>query len=207
MKYPQLALKVDNASTKEFKLGHKNFNRRVIMLDQGTKNLMVFEGIASILFGVSAIFWPGLTIRTLLYLFASFVLVVGLINMMSGIFSIKTSPSSWYLKVLVGALELGVGVYLLRHPAVTFATFILLIGFSLIVNGLFRIVISLSEKLPQTLKTMLLVAGLLSLIVGVVVLFQPVSSGVAFVWLLGLYALLSGPVILAAALEQAPAKK
>jgi uncharacterized membrane protein HdeD (DUF308 family) len=177
------------------------------MVDQGTKNLMMFEGMASIIFGVAAVFWPKLTIGTLLYIFATFILAVGIINMVSGIFQIKSSPSSWYLRLLVGALELGVGVYLLRHPKVTFATFILLIGFTLIINGLFRVVISLSEKLPATLKTMLLIAGLLSFLVGIVVLFQPVAAGVAFVWILGLYALLTGPVILAAAFDQTPAKK
>ena len=83
------------------------------MIDQGTKNLMVFEGIVSIAFGIAAVFWPGLTILTLLYIFASYILVMGLINMMSGIFQIKTNPSSWYLKLLVGVLEIGAGVYLL----------------------------------------------------------------------------------------------
>ena len=81
------------------------------MIDQGTKNLMVFEGIVSIAFGIAAVFWPGLTILTLLYIFASYILVMGLINMMSGIFQIKTNPSSWYLKLLVGVLEIGAGVY------------------------------------------------------------------------------------------------
>jgi uncharacterized membrane protein HdeD (DUF308 family) len=177
------------------------------MIDQGTKNLMVFEGLVSIAFGVAAVFWPGLTILTLLYIFASYILVMGLINMMSGIFQIKTNPSSWYLKLLVGVLEIGAGVYLLRHPKVTFATFILLIGFALIFNGLFRIVVSLSEKLPSTIKTFLLIAGVLSLGVGVFVLFQPVTSGVAFVWILGLYALITGPLMIAAANDLSHSKK
>jgi uncharacterized membrane protein HdeD (DUF308 family) len=177
------------------------------MIDQQTKSLMIFEGMISIIFGIAAVFWPKLTIVTLLYIFASYILVLGLINMMNGITQIKSNPSSWYLKLLVGVLELGVGVYLLRHPKVTFATFILLIGFSLIFNGLFRMVVSVSEKLPSTLKTMLIISGLLSLGVGVFVLFQPAASGIAFVWILGLFALINGPLIIAAANDLSPSKK
>jgi uncharacterized membrane protein HdeD (DUF308 family) len=84
---------------------------------------------------------------------------------------------------------------------VTFATFILLIAFSLIFNGLFGFVIILSEKSSSTAKTMQLISSVLGLIVGIVVLYQPISSGVAFVWLLGLYALLTGPIQLALAHE------
>ena len=176
------------------------------MIDQTTKNLMIFEGMASIAFGIAAVFWPGLTVKTLLYLFASYVLVIGLINIMNGIFQIKTNPSSWFLKLVLGALELGVGVYLLRHPVVTYATFVLLIGFTLIFNGIFRLVISFSEKISSTMRTMLLIGGALGLLAGIVVLFQPAASGVAFVWILGLYALLTGPIMLAAA-HDVPVKK
>jgi uncharacterized membrane protein HdeD (DUF308 family) len=177
------------------------------MIDQGTKNLMIFEGMISIAFGIAAVFWPGLTILTLLYIFASFILVLGLINMMGGVSQIKSNPSSWYLKLIVGVLELGVGVYLLRHPKVTFATFILLIGFALIFNGLFKLVTSVSEKLPSTLMTLLLISGLLSLGVGIFVLFQPATAGVAFVWIVGLYALITGPLIIAAANDMSSSKK
>jgi len=42
---------------------------------------------------------------------------------------------------------------------------------------------------------------LVSLIAGIVVLRQPVAGGIAFVWVLGLYALISGPLMIALASE------
>jgi uncharacterized membrane protein HdeD (DUF308 family) len=43
--------------------------------------------------------------------------------------------------------------------------------------------------------------GAIAIVAGVVLLFQPESSGVAFVWILGLYALLTGPLMIALALD------
>ena len=171
-------------------------------MDDTMKTVGVLGGIAAIIFGVAAVFWPGLTTLTLLYLFAAFVLVSGLINMFEGLVAIggKTS-ASWVLKLLIGALQIGVGVYLLRHPHVTFATFILLIGFTLIFRGVFDVVVALANKMTAQHKTLLMVAGVISFVVGIVVLYQPVSSGVAFVWLLGLYALITGPITLAVAID------
>jgi uncharacterized membrane protein HdeD (DUF308 family) len=42
----------------------------------------------------------------------------------------------------LGVFQLGVGVYLVRHTAVTFSTFIILIGFTLIARGVFEAVVA-----------------------------------------------------------------
>ena len=172
-------------------------------MDENTmKGLRISEGIVALLFGIAAVFWPQLTLVTLLYLFATFILVSGVINLINGIFTGGRGFGSWFLRVLLSILEIGVGVYLLRHPHVTFATFILLIGFALIFRGVFEIVMALMDNLSSGHRFLLFIVGALSVVVGIIVLFQPVASGVAFVWLLGLYALISGPIIIAVALDQ-----
>lgn len=170
-------------------------------MNDTTRTVGILGGVAAILFGVAAVFWPQITLVTLLYLFAAFVLVSGIFALFEGIFSIGNKGSSWFLRLLIGVLQIGVGVYLLRHPHVTFATFILLIGFTLIFRGVFDLVTAFTEKLTATGRTLMMIGGAISLIVGVVVLFQPAASGVAFVWLVGLYALITGPITIALAVD------
>jgi uncharacterized membrane protein HdeD (DUF308 family) len=170
-------------------------------MNDTTRTVGILGGVTTILFGIAAVFWPQLTIVTLLYLFAAFVLVSGLFGLFDGITSIGTKGSSWVLKLLLGVLQIGVGIYLLRHPHVTFATFILLIGFTLIFRGVFDMVVAFTEKMSATNRTLSLIGGAIALIVGIIVLFQPVTSGVAFVWLLGLYCLISGPIMIALAVD------
>lgn len=165
------------------------------------RGLAITEGIVAVLFGIAAVFWPGLTIVTLLYLFAAFVLASGIINLMTGIFHMRHTSGSWFLKILISILEIGIGVFLLRHPHVTFATFILLIGFALIFRGVFDIVGAFIDTITPGHQVMMVIAGALALIVGIIILLEPVSGGIAFVWVLGLYALITGPILISVALD------
>jgi uncharacterized membrane protein HdeD (DUF308 family) len=164
--------------------------------------IRVTEGIVAVLFGIAAVFWPGLTIITLLYLFAGFILVSGIINLFTGIFHFGEGAGTWILKVLLAFLQVGIGIYLLRHPHVSFATLILLIGFALIFRGVFEIVSAFMEDLSAAGRSTLIIVGALALLSGIIVLFQPVAGGVAFVWILGLYALIMGPMTIASALNE-----
>ncbi len=163
--------------------------------------LRIIEGIVALLFGIAAVFWPGLTILTFLYLFAAFILASGLINLFAGIFHFGEGVGVWILKLLLSLLQIGIGVYLLRHPHVSFAAFILLIGFAFVFRGVFEIVAAFMDDLNAGMRTALILVGALSLLVGIVMLFQPVSGGVAFVWVIGLYALVAGPVMIASAIS------
>lgn len=165
---------------------------------------LTIRGILAILFGIAAIFWPGLTLKTLVYLFGGFILANGLVTLIIGLTNVYNAGSSFLSRmaiVLLGILEIGVGVYLLRHPRVSFTTLILLIGFMLIIRGIIDIVVGLIEARGAMHKTAMIIGGLLAGIAGVVLLFQPVSGGVAFVWILGLYALITGPLLIALALD------
>lgn len=165
---------------------------------------LVLRGVVAVLFGIAAVFWPGLTILTLLYLFAAFLLVGGVFGLVQGITRLgqgNVSVLTRMLKPLLGVLEIGVGIYLLRHPHVTFTTFILLIGFILIVRGVFEVVEGLFEEGPSLYRVVMILIGLLAVLAGIIVLFQPEASGVAFVWILGIYAIVIGSLELAAAVE------
>src|SRR4030095_6553847 len=102
--------------------------------------VLTVRGVAAILFGLAAIFWPELTLVTLVYLFSAFILIYGIVDIIQGLASIGRGGVGWILTLLLGFLEIGVGVYLLRHTLVAFSTFILLIGFTLIVRGIMEVI-------------------------------------------------------------------
>lgn len=162
---------------------------------------LVLRGIATVIFGIAAVFWPGITLVTVVYLFSAYVLISGIINIIVGIREIERL-SWWFLTILLGIFELGVGVYLLRHPLVSFVTLILLIGFTLIARGVIEVVESFFESgVTVTGRTLSVIVGLAAILTGIVLLFQPASAGVAFVWILGIYALVVGSLHLAMAID------
>lgn len=162
---------------------------------------LTVRGVAAILFGLAAVFWPGLTLVALVYLLAAFVLASGIVNIVQSVMSIG-HHRSWVLTMVVGLIEVGVGLYFVRHPNVTFATFILVAGLLFIAHGIIDIVAALAEDgVTATSRLLAIIVGIAALLVGILLLFQPAASGVAFVWLLGLYALISGPLMIAMSLD------
>jgi uncharacterized membrane protein HdeD (DUF308 family) len=160
----------------------------------------VAEGVAALLFGIAAVFWPGLTLVILVYLFSAFVLAWGVASIVNGILSIP-HRSTWWLTLVFGILSTGVGVYLVRHTNVSFKTFILLIGFTLIIRGVFDLLSVFLEKTNATTRVLWSILGLSGILVGIIILNQPVAGGVAFVWVLGLYALIAGPLMIAMSVD------
>lgn len=180
------------------------------MAELTTKDLwgaLLFRGIAAVLFGIAAVFWPGITLVTLVYLFSAYILASGLITLVSSLVSGDETWTTRLLAMVIAVIEIGVGVYLLRHPSVTFKTLILLIGFVLVIRGVIDIVSGLfTSGVGATQKLITVVTGGLAAVVGVIMLFQPAASGVAFVWILGLYALIAGPLLIAMSLDVKNAK-
>jgi len=156
---------------------------------------MVLGGVATLLFGVAAVFWPGLTLLVLLYLFSAYVLISGVVNITAGL-STAGLIDAWFLPVALGAFELGVGVYLLRHTAVKFPTLVILIGFVLIARGIIEGVSAyfLNARTAARGRALGYLSSLGALAAGIAILFSNEANGVSFVWILGLYAIIVGSI-------------
>lgn len=162
--------------------------------------LGLFQGIVAVFFGIAAIFWPGLTLVALVYLFSAFVLAWGIVEIINGFLNIGRH-SSWILTLLFGIIGLGAGVYLVRHPGVSFTALIIIIGLLLIARGIIDIVGIFLDRKTAGHKALMGIVGAAALAAGIIILFQPVAGGVAFVWILGLYALIYGSLTIALAVQ------
>jgi len=163
--------------------------------------ILTIQGIAAILFGIACVFWPGLTLVTFVYLFGLYLLLAGVLSMVEGLMSIGRRKA-WVLTLLLGLIEIGLGVYLLRHPSVAFGILVLLVGFMLVFFGVFAIVSALAEKdSSATGKMLSIITGVIAALAGIYMFFQPEASGVAFVWIIGLFALIQGPIMIAMSLD------
>lgn len=161
----------------------------------------ILQGTFAVFFGIVAVFWPGLTLVTLVYLLAAFVIAVGLTETVHGLMSIK-ARNTWWMTLLIGLIGLGAGIYLARHPNASFRTFILVVGISFIARGVLDVVrVFLERWLSAGNKALGFIAGLAGIAAGIIILLQPVSGGLAFVWVLGLYGIIYGTLGIAVSLS------
>lgn len=161
--------------------------------------LWIIRSLALIFFGLFAAVWPGLTLVLIAAAFALLLLVNGVVDLVSGIRGVG-KRSLWFLTTLLGVLEVGLGVYLLRHGVDAISVLIAIIGIGLLVRGVLEVVAAFEFHYSGGVKFLTAAVGVLAVLAGIVVLAHPVSGGIAFVWVLGVYGVIAGAVGVAMAL-------
>ncbi|MCA9332668.1 DUF308 domain-containing protein [Candidatus Saccharibacteria bacterium] len=160
--------------------------------------LTITRGVVSVLFGIMALIWPGLTIASLAVLVTIWLLVSGVINVVRGVMGIGKG-SGWVFTLILAVLQIGIGAYLIQRPGLTIATFVALIAIALVVEGVIAIVMPLvdSKDFSSGDKTLTIFYGIFAFLAGIGIWRYPVAGSLAFVWILGLFALITGPLWIA----------
>lgn len=154
-------------------------------------------GVVSILFGVVALFWPGLTVALLILLFSVFVLVWGIVGLIVSIASISRDKF-WWLEMVFSLLAIGLAVYLLRNPVAAALIFVFYIGLVFLVRGVIDVIEGLFDSNRKGSRRVLaIVLGIIGILAGIITLTYPVSAGLAVVWVIGLYGVLYGSLLIA----------
>lgn len=96
------------------------------------------RGVAGIIIGLAAFFWPGVTALVLLFIIAAWAIVTGVLEIVAGIQLRRVIENEW-LMVFSGALSVVFGLLLLAFPGSgalamvwLIATFAIVFGFALI---------------------------------------------------------------------------
>ncbi|MFZ1301362.1 MAG: DUF308 domain-containing protein [Candidatus Microsaccharimonas sp.] len=166
-------------------------------LEKQLWGLAIAQGVLAILFGIVALFWPGLTVALLILLFSIFILIWGIVGIITSLTSIGREKF-WWLELIFSVLALGLAVYMLRNPAATAAIFVFFIGLTFLVRGVVDILEGLFDgNRKGGDRVFHVIVGIIGIIAGIVTLAYPVSAGVAVVWVVGLYAVLYGALLIA----------
>lgn len=155
----------------------------------------VLRGAAAILFGVLALFWPGITLLTLVYLFAAYALVDGLVAIIGG-FQQRAESDRWWVTVLAGVVGVVAGVLAFVWPGITGLVLVLLIGARFVVEGILEIAAAIALRHEIEGEWRLGLAGLVSLIFGVLVLLFPAEGALALTWAIGITAIVAGALLI-----------
>jgi uncharacterized membrane protein HdeD (DUF308 family) len=155
----------------------------------------ILRGVLAIAFGILAFLAPTWGIGVLVGLFAAWALIDGATNVWEGI-QRRTKDRSWWLSVVEGIVSILAGVLALLFPVWAAATLVLLIAAWAIVTGVFEIVaaIRLRERIKGEFWMGL--AGLASILYGVVLFLFPAAGALAIVWLIGGFAIAFGAFLI-----------
>jgi uncharacterized membrane protein HdeD (DUF308 family) len=154
---------------------------------------LLLRGIAAVLFGLAALFWPGLTLVVLIVFFGAYALVDGVFAIVAGI---RGSEGSRWLLLAEGVLGVLAGLVAFFWPGMTAMVLLFLISAWAIFTGLLKVVMAIAFRRRIENEWVMGLSGVLSILFGVVLAVWPGAGLLSLVWLVGIYALIFGVALI-----------
>lgn len=158
--------------------------------------VLLLSGIVSVV--------AGILILTISWTVHDLALFVAILFIVSGIFRavskpIDGGPRTW--NVIVGVLELLVGIAFVSWPEPSLLTLAIFIGAWMLVSGLFAIVGAISNRHEVSLWWLYLIFGLIEVPLGIAMLNRPELTLSLAITVVGIWALLVGVIQVIAGVE------
>ena len=173
-----------------------------------SRSSLLLRGLINVIFGAIVFSWPGLTVYLLVILFAINIIIIGAMELFKPFVEKNTNHA--ILTFLLGLLGMVVGFYLLGRPSLTVEVLSLVIAFWAVLFGISDLFVGFTDsKVSGGYRFLFVIVGILSILFGGYLIFYPVATIVAFVWILGLYAIITGGLYIVTSffLPKAKAKK
>jgi uncharacterized membrane protein HdeD (DUF308 family) len=153
--------------------------------------LLALRGLVAVLFGVLAFMWPGATLITLVWLFGAFALVNGILSLVLAAKTPKGYPKMGSL-ILGGLLGILAGLLAFVMPGITALGLLILIAAWAIATGVMDLVAAVRLRKVINNEWLLVLAGIASVVFGVLLLLQPAAGALVLIWWIGAWALVLG---------------
>jgi len=169
--------------------------------------LVLIRGVLAIVFGIIALIHPGVAFVALVYTFAVFAFVDGIANIVHAV-RVRDRDRRWGWLLAQGILSVIAGVLAFVFPlaaGLTLGIFALsLIGVYAIMMGIAGIPAAASV-VDGGRKVLGFIIAILSILLGiallVIVFLSPLSGIVNLIWVVGVYAIIIGVVLIIAAIQ------
>lgn len=158
--------------------------------------VLVARGVFAILFGLAAIFMPGITLAALIFIFGAYVLLDGGFNIYASLMN-RGRYERWWIGLIEGGIGVLAGLGAFFLPGVTGLVLLYLIAFWAVLTGVAEIAAAFELRKQIQGEWLLGISGVLSILFGVLLILSPGTGALAVAWLIGFYAMLFGVTMVA----------
>jgi uncharacterized membrane protein HdeD (DUF308 family) len=157
------------------------------------------RGVLGIIFGLIAIFRPGVTMLSLVLVFSAYAFVDGAFAIIASVRAARRHER-WGFLVLEGVVNIIAAALAFLWPAITVVSFVFLVGTWAILSG--GLMLSAAMRLSGDHgRWWLVLGGLASVIYGALLIFAPFVGAIVLTWWLGAYAIVFGFALMAVAIK------
>jgi len=160
---------------------------------------LAIRGGIAILFGLAALLRPGIALEALILLFGAYALVDGVFAIV-GVFGGTRGGTPRWLLLIEGIAGILAGLIAFVLPGLTALLLLYLVAAWAIFTGIFEIATALRLRREIRGEWALIIGGALSVLFGVIlVVVSPFAGLLSLIWLIGIYAIAFGILMLVTA--------
>ncbi len=159
------------------------------------RSAVILRGAVSLILGILILVWPGLTLQVFLLLFGVFAFVDGIFSLFNAI-GRASSGQSWVLRFLAGLLGIFVGIAVFVWPGITAVVLLYIIAAWALATGILEIVTAIEFHRELTGEWLLAAVGIISVLFGFLLFFNPVAGALALAIVIGIYFVIIGILLL-----------
>lgn len=161
---------------------------------------LVVRGIVAVLFATITFVCPGVTLAALVFLFAGYALVDGVMSLMGAVRAGR-AHEKWGALVFEGIVGIGAALVTILWPAITVFVLVYIVAFWAIFTGVAEIAAAVRLRRHISGEWLLAIAGVLSIIFGCLLMFAPLAGAFVLALWVGVYMLIFGIVLFALGLR------
>jgi uncharacterized membrane protein HdeD (DUF308 family) len=157
--------------------------------------MTLLRGVFWILFGIAIFAKPDISLYSLTLALGVILLIDGVINVVNA-FSGREQNEDWWVLLLLGLTGIGVGVLTFYNPQATAFAVVLYVAIWAIATGLLEVIGAIRLRKQIQGEVWLALAGVASIIFGVLLAARPAAGARTLLWLIGAYAIAFGVMLL-----------
>ena len=157
---------------------------------------LVIRGILGILLGIVSFAWPGITLRALVLLFGAYALIDGVVNI-AGAIRAAGAHERWGALLFEGIVVILAAVATVLWPGITVLALVYIIAGWAFITGIAEIAAAIRLRKHIHGEWLLALAGVVSVLFGVVIATMPVFGALVIATWFGAYALVFGVMLIA----------
>jgi uncharacterized membrane protein HdeD (DUF308 family) len=162
--------------------------------------IVALRGVISILFGIVAFVYPGITLFALVIFFGAYLLIDGIVALVQAI-RFRHDRERWPSLLLEAVLGIVLGAISLIYPGIAALAWLYTIAAWAIVTGILEIALAIRLRKEIQGEFWIALTGVASIALGIGLAFLPLAGLLVWVWLIGAYAIAVGIFLIALAIR------
>ncbi len=175
-------------------------SRSMLPAETGHWWALALRGGVAILFGLAALLRPGIALEALILLFGAYALVDGVFSIVGVFQGTRRGTPRWAL-LLEGIVGILAGLIAFILPGLTAFALLYLIAAWAIITGVSEIAMAIRLRQEIRGEWALILGGAISVLFGLILAVLPGVGILSLVWLIGVYAIAFGVLLLVTAFQ------